>query len=254
MRRVPILLASFLALQVSYCAVPTLAQKPLAMRPAPEPPANDDGRVVEMMDLGLDDDIIVAKIRASDWTFVLTNQDLLRLRQLGLSAPVVAAMIDHSVRRNVTVLIDDKLIEINTLSQAHTGGRLLNNLTGDLTPLTQKAYLSGTVSSNSASPMPEITVTLPAGDSINNYVLVEMKRKDDRREIQVSSGSGIGNGRSGVRTSDIRKTRIIARGSNTFQLLPLVPLRRGEYMLYVIGSTDEQRDVYAKGYDFAVLN
>jgi len=256
MRRVPNLLVfpALIALCLGFAPVSARGQSTLTVRPAATAAANDNGRVVEMMNMGLDDAIIVAQIRSSDWTFVLTNQEMLRLRKLGLSAPVVAAMIDHNVHRNVTVLIDDKLINIDTLSQAHTNGRLLNNLTGDLTPLTQEAYLSGAVSANLGSPMPEITVTLPEGDSINNYILVEMRQKGDRREIQIGSGSGIGNSRSGVSTSAIRKTRIIPRSSNTFQLLPLVPLKRGQYMVYVIGSADEERDVYAKGYDFAVLD
>jgi hypothetical protein len=32
-----------------------------------------------------------------------------------------------------------------------------------------------------------------------------------------------------------------------------VPLKSGQYMVYVVGSSDERKDIYGKGYDFAVL-
>jgi hypothetical protein len=227
--------------------------EPLAARPALALAPNDDDLVVAMLNKGLDDDIIVAKIKASNWTFQLSDDEMLALRKQGLSARVIAVMIDHMVLSGASVFVDDKHVDISTLSQAKTGGRLLNNLTGDLTPLKENAYLDGPIAATSASPMPEIKITVPRGDSIKNYVLVQMKQKGDRREIEVSTGSGISNSRSGVETSAIRKTLVIPRGNNTFQLLPDKPLKHGAYMVYVIGSADERKDIYARGYDFSVL-
>jgi hypothetical protein len=142
-----------------------------------------------------------------------------------------------------------------TMGQAKTAGRLLNNLTGDLTPLKENAFLEGGTATTQASPMPEILITLPKGDSIGNYILVKMDRKDDtRRELGVGTGGGVGNGRTGLSSNNpVRPIRVILRSEDVYQLLPLNKLKDGQYMIYVVGSSDERKNIYGKGYDFAVL-
>lgn len=236
-------------------ATPAPADPVLLAHPDPAPAPDDNGRVVAMMDKGLDDSIIVAKIKASSWTFKLSDDDMLALRKKGVSSRVVAAMVDDSVNSVAKVTVDDQPVTMVTMGQAKTAGRLLNNLTGDLTPLKENAYLEGGSATTEASPMPEILVTLPRGDSIGNYILVKMDRKDDiRRELGVGTGGGVGNGRTGLSSnSPVRPIRIILRSENVYQLLPLNQLKAGQYMIYVVGSSDERKDVYGKGYDFAVL-
>jgi hypothetical protein len=53
-----------------------------------------NARVVEMTTLGLDDDIIIARIKHSTCDFQLTDNDLLELKKSGVSSKVVAAMMD----------------------------------------------------------------------------------------------------------------------------------------------------------------
>jgi hypothetical protein len=223
--------------------------------PDPAPAPNDNNRVVAMMNKGLDDSIIVAKIKASSWTFTLSDDDMLALRKKGVSSRVVAAMVDDSVSARAKVSVDDQAVTLVTMGQAKTAGRLLNNLTGDLTPLKENAFLEGGTATTEASPMPEILITLPKGDSIGNYILVKMNVKgDDRRELGVGTGGGIGNGRTGLSSnSAIRPIRVILRSEDVYQLLPLNQLKAGQYMVYVVGSSDERKDIYGKGYDFAVL-
>jgi len=239
-------------------AVPARAQHMLkvsaaASAPAPAPPAGDNAMVIAMMDKGLDESIIVAKIKSASWSFQLSDDDLLALRRNGVPAPVVAAMVESSVLSTAKVAIDDQPVQMNTLGQAKTAGRVLNNLTGDLTPLKENAFLVGAVSTTSVSPMPAITVRLPKGDSISNYVLVKLSNKRDRRELEVGSGSGITNSRTGLRPSAIRRTQATEQADGTFRLTPLKPLEHGEYMVYVMGSSDESKSIYGKGYDFSVL-
>jgi hypothetical protein len=235
-------------------SAPAHAQSMLKVRVAESSGPNDNLRVVTMMNMGLDDSIIVAKIKSSSWTFKLTDDDMLALRKSGLSAPVVAAMIDSSAAATTRVSVDAQALSLNTMGQAKTAGRLLNNLTGDLTPLKENAFLEGASSTVSASPMPEILITLPRGESIGNYILVKMSEKGDRRELNVGTGGGIGNGRTGLSSSStIKSVQVIAKGDNTYQIVPSVPLKSGQYMVYVVGSSDERKDIYGKGYDFAVL-
>ena len=51
-------------------------------------------RVIEMSKLGLDDDIIIARIKHSTCRFQLTDNDLVDLKKAGVSPKVIAAMLD----------------------------------------------------------------------------------------------------------------------------------------------------------------
>jgi len=53
-----------------------------------------DARVVELSKLGLDDDIVIAKIRNGNCQFQLGDSDLVALKNAGVSAKVIAAMLD----------------------------------------------------------------------------------------------------------------------------------------------------------------
>jgi hypothetical protein len=177
---------------------------------------------------------------------------MIALRNRGVSAPVVAAMVDSSVLSVAKVFIDFQPVKLDTMGQAKTAGRLLNNLTGDLTSLTINAFLEGPAARTEASPMPEILVTLPRGESIASYILVQLNTKSDRRELPIGSGGGLTSSRTGIGAHSIRASHVIERGDNTYQLQPEKPLKAGQYMVYVIGSSDERKDIYGKGYPFAV--
>lgn len=230
-------------------SVPVHAQ---AMMKLDAPALDDNARVVEMMNKGLDDSIIEAKIKSSNWTFKLGDDDMIALRNRGVSAPVVAAMVNASVLSSAKVFVDFQPVKIDTMGQAKTAGRLLNNLSGDLTPLTVNAFLEGPAAKTEASPMPEILVTLPQGESIESYILVQLNIKNDRRELPIGSGGGLTGTRTGVGPHSIRASHVIERGDNTYQIQPEKPLKAGQYMVYVIGSADERKDVYGKGYPFTV--
>jgi hypothetical protein len=45
---------------------------------------------------------------------------------------------------------------------------------------------------------------------------------------------------------------VILRAENVYQLLPIHELKPGQYLVYVVGSSDERKNIYGKGYDFAV--
>jgi hypothetical protein len=51
-------------------------------------------RVIEMSNLGLDDDIVIARIKHSTCHFQLGDADLLDLQRAGVSSKVIAAMLD----------------------------------------------------------------------------------------------------------------------------------------------------------------
>jgi hypothetical protein len=59
-------------------------------------------RVVEMTKLGLDDDVIIARIKHGSCEFQLSDADLLALKQGGVSSKVVAAMLDAALRAGLS--------------------------------------------------------------------------------------------------------------------------------------------------------
>ena len=233
--------------------IPAHSQNALKTRPTQPIVQNDNIRVVALMNKGFDDTIIVSKIKASNWSFQLDDEDMVALRKAGVSSKVVAVMLDDSVLSTAKVTIDNHVVGEDTLGQAKVAGRFLNNLTGDFTSLKEKAYLQGPVATDSASPMPEITVSLPKGQSIENYVLVQLDQKADRREIEIASGAGVENAKTGLRSGAVHATQVVAVADNTYHIKPLKPLKPGQYMVYVLGSADQRKDVYGKGYDFSVL-
>jgi hypothetical protein len=210
-----------------------------------------NSRVIEMTKLGLDDDIIIAKIKNGKCQFQLGDGDLVDLKKAGVSSKVVASMLDAGALTAPLVTVDKFEVSLHTLGQAKVGGRLGHELTVGIKSVKEKAYLDGPHSSVSVSGTPTIEIDLPKGDTIDNYVLVELDGKGDRRELEVKSRGGIVGGKNGVRAEAIHKTSITPLGGNKFQM-QTDSLKRGEYMIYIIGSPDRVKEIYGKGYDFTV--
>ncbi len=53
-----------------------------------------NARIIEMTKLGLDDDIIIARIKHGSCDFQISDNDLLDLKKAGVTSKVVAAMLD----------------------------------------------------------------------------------------------------------------------------------------------------------------
>jgi hypothetical protein len=208
-------------------------------------------RVVEMAKLGLDDDIIIAKIRNQKCDFQLGDQDLMELKRNGVPSKVVAAMLDAGALTEAKVIISGNEVALHTLGQAKVGGRLGHELTIGVKSVKEKAYLDGPHSAVVTGFEPSIEIDLPKGETIDNYILVRMDGKGDRREIEVESRGGIVGGKNGIRAEVIQKTSTKDLGGNRFQMATEA-LKPGEYIVYVVGSPDKVKEIYGKGYDFTV--
>jgi hypothetical protein len=99
---VPIIVCLFATTAVSgaqsqHPAPPPVASGTPAMTQSPAPSTKiTNTRVVDMTKLGLDDDIIIARIKHGVCEFQLTDSDLLELKKSGVSSKVVAAMLESS--------------------------------------------------------------------------------------------------------------------------------------------------------------
>jgi hypothetical protein len=211
-----------------------------------------NARVVEMSRIGLDDEIIVAKIKSNSCKFQLADTDLMDLKKAGVSSKVVAAMLEASVITVARVTIDNTPVEMHTLGQGKVGGRLGSALSYGFKSVKEKAYLQNPHSAIFASPSPLIEIELPRTETIDSYIVVEMDGKGDRRELEVGSAGGIVGAKQGVRAEAIQKTSPIPVGSGKYKLSLEKPLKKGEYIVYVVGSADRQKGIFGRGYDFTV--
>lgn len=76
-------------------APPPVASGTPAMTQAAAPsPKITNARVVEMAKMGLDDDVIIARIKHSACDFQLSDSDLMELKKSGVSSKVVAVMLE----------------------------------------------------------------------------------------------------------------------------------------------------------------
>jgi len=150
----------------------------------------DNARIIEMTHKGLGDDVIIARIKAGATKFSLSDDDLANLKKAGVSDPVVAAMIQSTQLTSPKVTIDGNPAEVRTIGEQKVGGRLGHLATMGIKSVKNKAYLQGQHASLIASRKPVIDIQLPANDNIDNYIIVEMDDKGDRREIEMGSVFG----------------------------------------------------------------
>ncbi len=209
-------------------------------------------RVIEMAKKGLDDEIIIAKIKTGHPKFSLTDNDMITLKNGGVSGKVIAAMLEASVLTAAVVKIDGNPVELHTLGEAKIGGRLGHALTYGVKSVKQKAYLEGQHAPVISGRNPKIDIELPPNDTIDNYIVVEMNGKGDRRELEVGSVGGAVGAKVGVRAEDVVKTSTEDLGKRHYRITCRKELKNGEYIVYVVGSPDTIHGIFGKGYDFTV--
>ena len=212
----------------------------------------DNTRIIEMTHKGLGDDVIIARIKASATKFELSDDNLAALKKAGVSDSVVAAMIQSTQLTTAKVTIDGNPVEVRTIGEQKVGGRLGHAVSFGIMSIKNKAYLQGQHASLIASRMPVVDIQLPPNDNIDNYIIVEMDDKGDRREIEMGSVGGTVGEKVGIRADRIVRTSATPAGGRRFKVSPVKELKKGEYILYSVGSADFPHGVYGQGYDFTV--
>ncbi len=212
----------------------------------------DNARVIEMTHKGLGDEVIIARINASPTKFDLSDDDLAKLKKEGVSDAVVAAMIQSTQLTIAKVKIDGNPVELRVIGEQKVGGRLGHTLTMGIESVKNKAYLQGQHASVIASRNPVIEIELPANENIDNYIVVLMDDKGDRREIEMGSAGGTVGEKVGIRADRIVRTSATPLGGRRFRITAVKEMKKGEYILYSVGSADFPHGVYGQGYDFSV--
>jgi hypothetical protein len=212
----------------------------------------DNARIVQMTQKGLGDEVIIARIKAGATKFDLSDDDLAALKKAGVSDAVVAAMIQSTQLSVPKVTIDGNPVQLHTIGEQKEGGRLGHVVSLGIKSVKEKAYLQGQHASLIASRKPVIEIELPANDTIDNYVVVEMDGKGDRRELEMGSAGGTVGEKVGIRADRIMRISTTPLGGRRFKISPVGELKKGEYILYSVGSADFPHGVYGHGFDFTV--
>lgn len=109
------------------------------------------------------------------------------------------------------------------------------------------AYLAGP-SARVAIPAgsPVFYMRLPEGKGIEEYVLVTLDQKSDRRELDTGPGP-----KPELEAEAIRQYESVEVGAGVFRVAP-VPLKPGEYMFLQIGSAEPDKGSQGRGFEFSV--
>jgi len=246
-------LAAMACLVLSASAI--LAQEPARRL------SNQD--IIEMVKLGLSDDVIVAKIRAvaaggeGTSAFDTSVEGLKALKDGNVSdavikvminpapppAPVVAAVAPMTMDPalpppEVGVYWKDGanfvLIQGRTLDQTKAGGRAGSYFTDGMRNQHWDAVIDGPHSGNLVKEhRPTFYFYVPDGNDALDYVLLILNKKSDRREFQVGSFGGVTGGKSGVKKDKVIGFTPTHVGIRTYKISLEQDLKPGEYAFFM---------------------
>lgn len=238
--------------------------------------------VLTLLNAGLGDDVVIAKINSSPSNFELSTETVIALKQRGVSGPVLAAMITASaVAAQPAMSIDspdpmvphpsgiylagfEKMtrIESTTTSQARTSGMLGAVLTSGLSGMRIKAGVNGpkaNISTNEDRPVfyfyfDQAAQGLgAAGGAITSpqeFSLIRFETKKDKREAVIGS-VGLGGTKAGLRDKDQHTFEVTQVKPGVYRVVPTLPLKAGEYG-FISGGVGSGANATFRVFDFTI--
>jgi hypothetical protein len=217
--------------------------------------------VIDMVGLGLSDDVIIAKIRAASaggtLQFDTSVNGLKQLKAAKVSDDVIKVMINPAPPAGPIVVAaapmsnDPNLpppevgvywkngfvftrIEGQVISQAKVGGKAGSMFTYGLRNEHWDAYLDGPQSKNVVNDhQPVFYIYVPDGGSPSDFTLITLEKKGNRREFEIGSFGGITGGKSGVkRDKEIAFTAEHA-GIRMYKLKLAAEMKPGEFAFFM---------------------
>jgi hypothetical protein len=219
-----------------------------------------------MLQAGLSEDLIIAKIRQGGHAFDLGPEEMVELKKMGCSEAIMRVMLDptvepkagtpkaspgvgseskepaeasanlkHPEEVGVYAMLEGKLIEMQPeIVTWQSGGVLKSMATAGLT----KGHVNGKIMSPNSPlklfPPLEFLIRSPEGVSAAEYQLLRLDEKSNRREFRSMTG-GIIHSSGGAEKNAVAFTfdKVAAR---TFRI-KLSELKQGEYGILPPGAT-----------------
>lgn len=217
--------------------------------------------VIDMVGLGLSDEVIIAKIRSASAGGTLqldTSVDGLKeLKAAKVSDEVIKVMINPAPATAPVVVAatpisnDPNLpppevgvywknggaftrIEGQAVSQAKVGGKAGSMFTYGLRNEHWDAVLEGPESKNVVKdPQPLFYIYVPDGSDSSDFTLIALEKKGNRREFQIGSFGGITGGKSGVKLEKEVPVTAEHAGIRTYKITPKAAMKPGEYGFFM---------------------
>ncbi|HAD14635.1 MAG TPA: hypothetical protein DCF33_19590 [Saprospirales bacterium] len=173
--------------------------------------------IIDLVKVGLDDEIITAKIKSSYNQFSTDTDSLLKLKASGVSNLVISSMLAAASNPNLVYsdpndilaphsggiyyLEGEKLkkLEYTAYTGGKSSGRLLQNMTYGLTQTKNKLVLGGANSRQHFSGLSELYFYAETSDqssfsgydiaSPNSFVLVKLDKTSNTRELEIGSAN-----------------------------------------------------------------
>jgi hypothetical protein len=264
---------SFLKAAVLLCAV--LAQAGFAFAGSQEPTkhklSNQD--ILDMVSLGLGDDVILEKIRTAPETDFATDLDSLKaLKAAHVSDPVIRGMInpkataapaapsaaapapanpDMPEDAGVYIKVRGKLNEVSPEVVGYKSGGVMKSFA---TQGLDKGHKNGTVH-GPKSPLQvgndsEFIIRCPEGTAITEYQLLRLDMKGDRREFRAWTGGVFHSSEGAEKNAEKFDSEKI--GPRVFRI-KLPSLKKGEYGFLPPGNTSGNIASSGKLYTFGIV-
>ena len=199
---------------------------------------NTNQSVIKMVKAGMSDPIIISSINSQPAHFSLSANDLIALKQAGVSDQIMAAMIARSNPAAVPASAVPALypteigvyykvngaytdIEPEIVNQK-TGGFLKSLATDGIIKPDINGHVNGVRSRTSLNSNVEFLFVVPDGDSLSEYQLLRLHAKSNYREFRSVTG-GVIHASTGATRDDISfkgtkvapRTYLVTLGPNT---------------------------------------
>lgn len=248
--------------------------------------------VMQLHALGIGDEAIIAKIESEETIFDLSTEQMIDLRQKGLSSAVIAALLKTKENEKPIVSLDSpdpmvahpaglyllrgtgdsakmERMQFTVTNQAKTGGIFGYALTGGIASASVKVAIQNETAPLTTGQTPkfyfffddvskgEDSNTWASGantfvNSPSEFTLIELDQKKGRREARVGS-MNIAGAKSGVMDKDRISFSSREVRVGVYEVTPDAPLPPGEYgFIFSLGAGGTNGAMTARIFDFSV--
>lgn len=221
--------------------------------------------VIELVKLGLSDDVIIAKIHTASatgpesYSFDTSVEALKTLKESSVSDAVIKAMINPAsspaavtvISSSTPVTLDPNLpppevgvywkdvakftrVDGQAVTNTKAGGKAGSFFTNGLRNQHWDATIAGPQSKNIVRERrPVFYFYVPDGSDSSDYVLISLNKKSDHREFQIGSFGGITGGKSGVKSDKEHPFHAEHVGIRMYKVTLDMDLKPGEYAFFM---------------------
>jgi len=248
--------------------------------------------VIQLHSLGIGDEAIIAKIESEDTVFDLSTEQMIDLRQKGLSSAVIAALLKTKDDAKPLISLDSpdpmvahpagvyilkgsgatakmERMQFTVTNQAKTGGVFGYALTGGIASASVKVAIQNETAPVTTGTIPKFyfffddvskgkdqnTWASGANTYVNSpaeFTLIELEPKKGRREARVGS-LNIAGAKTGVMDKDRIPFTTKEVRVGVYEVSPTAPLAPGEYgFIFSLGAGGTNGAMTARIFDFSV--